>query len=465
MRADCFVFFGVTGDLAYKKIFPSLYLMQMRGRLDVPVVGVSSREWSDDDLRAYAKKSIEAWSITTKTAINESVWEALSARIANVFGRYESASTFQALATRVRSLGGVRPLHYLAIPPDAFPSIAEGLAAVGLQPNARVVVEKPSGRDLETSQRLGECLHQYFPEGEIYRIDHFLGKEPIQNLMVFRFANTMLEPIWNRHYISQVQITMAEDFDIQGRGKFYDSVGALRDVVQNHLLEIVALLAMEPPVANDADAWRHEKLKAFRAIRPPHPPTVVRGQYKGYTSESDVNKDSDTETFVALKLEIDSWRWAGVPFLIRAGKGLATTATEAIVEVRQPPRLMFADPDAGRPARNQLRFRLGKNDGLALRVQARRPGPAMVSETVDLEVGASGPKAERSEPYERLLGDALDGDARLFARQDGVEAAWRIVMPAVQSPQLASPYRLGSWGPKQADEMIAPLLWYPPESA
>jgi glucose-6-phosphate 1-dehydrogenase len=458
MNADVLVFFGATGDLAKKKIFPALYQLTRKGKLDMPVIGVSSRPWGDDDLRSYAREAL----LAAKVPIDEKVLVRLLANLGNVSGNYEDGDTYHKLAARVGE--GRRPVHYLAIPPTLFERVVAGLAEAGLHRDARVVVEKPFGRDVETARQLGGVLHGAFPESAIYRIDHFLGKEPIQNLMVVRFANTLLEPVWNRHYISQVQITMAESFGVEGRGAFYEGVGALRDVVQNHLFEIVALLAMEPPVANDADSWRDEKVKVFRAMNALDPRNVIRGQYRQYRDEKGVAPRSDVETYVALRLEIDSWRWAGVPFFIRAGKGLAVTSTEAVVEFRQPPRLLFADPHAERPKRNQLRFRLGRNDGVTLRVQAKAPGDRMVSTPLDLSVSHGEVFGERPEAYERLLGDAIDGDARFFARQDGVEEAWRVVEPVVKHPLGVELYERGSWGPHEADDMVEPFGgWYAPE--
>jgi glucose-6-phosphate 1-dehydrogenase len=445
-RSDVMVFFGATGDLAKKKIYPALYQMEKKGVLGMPIIGVSSRPWNDDDLRKYARESLEL----AKIEIDEAVWTALAGRLGNISGQYENKTTFEKLKAQLK--GKKRPVYYLAIPPAAFELIVKSLDAVGLCENARVIVEKPFGRDLDSARHLGATLHRSFPESSIFRIDHFLGKEPIQNLMVFRFANTLLEPVWNRHYVSSVEITMAESFGVEGRGAFYEGVGALRDVVQNHLLEIVALLAMEPPVSNDADSWRDEKVKVYRATRPLDPKQVVRGQYRTYRDEEGVAKHSDVETYVALRLEIDSWRWAGVPFFVRAGKGLKSTGTEAVVEFRQPPRLLFAD-SRSRPQPNQLRFRLGKNDGVALRVQAKTPGERMVSRPLDLSVTHADVFGERPEPYERLLGDAIDGDQRLFARQDGVEEAWRIIQPVIEHPTPIELYERGSWGPQRAEEM------------
>jgi glucose-6-phosphate 1-dehydrogenase len=456
-RSDAFVFFGATGDLAKKKVFPALYHLERRGRLGIPVVGVASRPWSDDQVRAHARESLPG-------AIDEAAFGRLAEKLVYLSGNYGDPATFSRLAEKLA--GCERPLHYLAIPPAHFEGVVSGLAKVGLTRGARVVVEKPFGRDLASARSLGGVLHASLPESSIFRIDHFLGKEPIQNLLVFRFANAMLEPVWNRHHIQSVQITMAEKFGVEGRGAFYETVGALRDVVQNHLLEIVALLAMEPPVSNDAEAWRDEKVKVYRAMEALDPKHVVRGQYRSYRDEPGVARHSDVETYVALRLEIDSWRWAGVPFFIRAGKALAATATEAVVEFQPPPRLLFADPQHAAPLPNQLRFHLGKNDGVTLRVQAKDPGERMVSRPLDLAVSHQAVFGERPQAYERLLGDAMEGDARLFARQDGVEEAWRVVGRVLDAPCPVELYEGGSWGPPAANALWnARGGWEEPEEA
>ncbi|MBC7545586.1 MAG: glucose-6-phosphate dehydrogenase [Candidatus Sericytochromatia bacterium] len=457
-RSGAFVFFGATGNLAAKKIFPALYHLERQDQLGMPVIGVASRPWTVEQLRDYARESIHR---TVKT-VDKAVLERLLASIQYVSGRYDEPATFAALAALIQPES--RPLHYLAIPPDQFELVVGGLRNVGLHRDARVVVEKPFGRDLASARHLGAVLHDAFGEADIFRIDHFLGKEPIQNLMVFRFANTILEPVWNRHYISSVQITMAEAKGVDGRGPFYEGVGALRDVVQNHLLEILGLLAMEPPVADDADAWRDEKRKVFRAIKALDPASVVRGQYGGYRKEPGVAPESDVETFVALRLEIDSWRWAGVPFYIRAGKGLHENITEAIIEFKAPPRLLFSDADCTPPEPNRLHFRLGPDDAITLRVQVKEPGDRMFTRPVDLSLNQT-PDEENGGPYERLLGDAMDGDARLFARQDGVEEAWRIVQPVVDAPPAVHLYKQGSWGPKAAiDVWQGEGHWLAPET-
>jgi glucose-6-phosphate 1-dehydrogenase len=443
--ADALILFGITGDLARRKLFSALYDLTAAGRLDMPVIGVASRAWNDETLRRHARKSLEAAGRT----IDDDVFGRLAANLCYVSGNYRDPATYTEIAKRAdRSTCAV---SYLAIPPDLFNDVVEGLASVGLNHRGRLVLEKPFGRDTQSAAELNDIVQRHFPEGRVYRIDHFLGKEAVQNLMIFRFSNTVLEPIWNRHYVRGVQITMAEDFGVGGRGSFYDKVGTLRDVVQNHLLQVLALLAMEPPVSEDPDALRDERVKALRAIVTPTPDDIVRGQYAGFREETGVAVDSDTETYTAVRLELDSWRWAGVPWIIRAGKGLASTVTEAVVEFARPPRPLFADADC-RPGPNRLTFRTKPDDGISFSMQAKKPGPAMVSRPIELHLEHDRPRGR--DAYDRLIGDALRGDPALFARQDGVMEAWRVVERALSEARPVVPYERGTWGPAEADTLL-----------
>lgn len=444
---DVLVLFGASGDLSRRKLFPALYELERTERLHVPVVGVGRTEIDDEGFRAHGRAALEEFG----PDLDDVVLDRLLRRLRFVSGDYRDAEMFDRLAESLD--GATHPVAYLAIPPALFDDVAAGLARVGLNEGGRIVVEKPFGRDHASAVDLNEILHRHFDESSVFRIDHFLGKEPVQNLMVFRFANSILEPVWNRNHIASVQITMAESFGIEGRGGFYDDVGALRDVVQNHLLQIVSLLAMEPPVSKHPDALRDEKVKVMRATKSLTADDIVRGQYRDYRDEAGVDSGSDTETFIAVRLEIDSWRWAGVPFIIRAGKGLAKTVTEAVVEFRQPPSAIF--DDGGEPTANVLRFRMKPDDVITLTLQAKVPGLGMLARPVDLEVDYDEALGGGSaDAYERLLGDALAGDARLFARQDSVEESWRIVEDVVAGAPPVALYERGSWGPKEADRLL-----------
>jgi glucose-6-phosphate 1-dehydrogenase len=462
-KADALVLFGATGDLARKKLFPALYHLAARDRLDLPVVGVAKADWDDAGLRDYAAKSVKAALEAHEEKLDEGVLDKLLARLELVSGDYADGATFDRLAELLGGHDVKRPVHYLAIPPSLFPTVTEALARVKLNKGGRVIVEKPFGRDLASAQKLNTVLHKAFHEPAIFRIDHYLGKESVEDLLVFRFANSFLEPIWNRNYVDSVQVTMAEEFGVQGRGAFYDSVGALRDVVQNHLLQVVVLLAMEPPVSATGEALRDEKAKVLTAMRPLDPSCLVRGQYEGYLDEEGVAEGSETETFAALRLDIDSWRWAGVPFFVRAGKKMTRTATEVVVQLKPPPRMLWLGPDAEPGHPNLLRFRLGENDGVTFSVLAKEPGDEIATRPIDLDVDFGEAMGRRQEAYERLLDDALDGDQFRFARQDSVEQAWRVVQPALDNPGPIVTYPQGSWGPPAAEALADGHHWVEPE--
>ena len=454
-KADAFLLFGATGDLAKKKLWPALYELTSEGRLDMPIVGIARSDLTDAEMAERARESIRA---KVGHEADDKVLEALSSRIRYLSGDYTNDATWPKLAELTE--GAKVPLSFLSIPPSLFDDVVEGLSSVGMTDSGRVIVEKPFGRNLATAQELDKTLSKHLAEEQIFRIDHFLGKEPVQNLMVFRFANSMLEPIWNRNHIRSVTITMAESFGIEGRGAFYDKVGTIRDVVQNHLLQMVALMAMEPPASQDQKALRDEKVKVLKAMKPLDPADVVRGQVEGYLDEEGVESDSTTETFVAMTLEIESWRWQGVPFYIRAGKSLTETVTEAVVEFKQPPRMLFTEDNLC-PEPNRLKFRMKPDDNITMSMQAKVPGLEIIARKVDMTVdyekalGGDSPDA-----YERLIADGLIGDERLFARQDGVEEAWRIVEPLLDSTEAPLPYKAGTWGPIEADR-VAPFATGP----
>jgi len=445
--SDALVLFGVTGDLAHKMIFPALYAMAKRGVLNVPVVGVASSPWSLAQLRKRAAAGIrKAGRIDDARTLRH-----LLSRLRYVDGDYNDPGTFTALK---QALGDARrPAHYLAIPPSLFATVITGLGATGLADHARVIVEKPFGRDLASARKLNRVARSVFPEDAIFRIDHFLGKEAIMNILYFRFANSFLEPIWNRNYVASVQMTLSEDFGVNGRGAFYETAGCLRDVIQNHLFQIVALLAMEPPAYQGFGAVHREKASVFQAMRPLKTADVVRGQYAGYRKEPDVARNSDVETFCAVRLFIDSWRWEGVPWYLRSGKLLAETAAEVFVQLKPPPQRLFADsaPAAGRA--NYLRFRLSPNSAVALAARVKRVGKEFVGDQRELYLVDHQPGEES--PYERLLTDAMAGDGALFTREDAVEAAWAVVDRVLKTHRRVRPYKPGSWGPKEAGALIA----------